>query len=75
MFGGRGKPARFKKNDVVKLNERAPYSHLRLGEVGVVLRVYADLEPSYEIEFVDGRGATLDRLVVKDEFLSGLDER
>lgn len=73
FFGGRGS-AKFKKNDLVKLEEGAPYAHLLPGTIGVVAEAYGGESPSYEIEFIDASGATLDRLVVKEVHLSRIDD-
>ncbi len=72
FFGGRS--TKFKRHDVVRLEEGAPYGSLQAGAVGVVIAVHPGDRPSYEVEFVDARGVTLDRLVVEEAHLSGVDD-
>ena len=69
FFGG-GKPTRFKKNDLVELSVSGIYPNLPAGSIGMVTRVLAEDGPSYEVEFIDARGATLDRLTVQETHLS-----
>lgn len=73
FFGG-GRSSKFKQSDLVKLNEGTPYANLQAGTVGVVCAVYSGPDPSYEVEFIDPRGGTLDRLVVKEAHLSAVDD-
>ena len=72
FFGGRS--TKFKRHDVVRLEEGAPYGSLQAGAIGVVISVHPGERPSYEVEFVDARGVTLDRLVVEEVHLSGVDD-
>ena len=68
FFGG--SRARFRKNDVVQLEEGTPHANLPAGSIGVVISVYADEKPSYEVEILGATGAVLDRTVVKEAHLS-----
>ena len=74
FFGGGGSRARFKKNDVVQLEEGAPHANLPAGSIGLVMSVYADEKPSYEVEFLSATGAVLDRTVVKEARLSPVED-
>ena len=67
FFGGGTK---FKQSDVVKLREGAPFEHLQTGQVGVVIKVRKGDDTSYEVEFLDSRGGVLDRVFVKEVYLS-----
>lgn len=46
------------EHGVVVLTRDLPDSHLRTGDVGAVVHVYAEGE-AYEVEFVTGSGRTL----------------
>ena len=70
FFGGGGK---FKKNDVVKLKEGAPFESPKPGSVGIIANTQRGDEPSYEVEFINSRGAVTERLVVKEVYLSPME--
>jgi len=71
FFGGRS--TKYRQNDLVKLGDSAPYSHISAGMVGVVMGVYVGPDTSYDVEFLDARGGVLDRMVVKEVHLLDVD--
>ena len=47
----------FKEYDCFRLTK--PFEEIPVGTRGVVLMVFADAQPEYEVEFPDGKGGNL----------------
>jgi hypothetical protein len=60
--------------DRVILNEDLPKSHLRAGDVGVVVMIHGDHE-GYEVEFFTLTGETLDVVTVDARQVRPISER
>lgn len=49
----------FSEYDCFRLAKSIPSESIPLGTIGVVLMVFDDAEPAYEVEFSDGKGGNL----------------
>jgi Domain of unknown function (DUF4926) len=49
----------FNEYDCFRLAKPIPSEAIPLGTIGVVLMVFDDAEPAYEVEFSDGKGGNL----------------
>lgn len=55
--------------DVVSLVEDIPEEELKSGMIGVVIDIYTDPSPAYEVEFCDDGGKTIAQLALPCEML------
>lgn len=55
--------------DVVLLVEDIPEEKLKSGMIGVVIDIYTDPSPAYEVEFCDGDGKTIAQLALPSKML------
>jgi hypothetical protein len=59
----------FKEYDVVRLREPLPDSNMPIGSRGIVLIVYDEPHPAYDVEFIDGASTSLGVFTVQERYL------
>ena len=55
--------------DCVRLRRALPDAKIPVGSKGVVLMVYKEPQPGYEVEFFDGSGNSLMNFSVEEDYV------
>jgi hypothetical protein len=61
--------AKYDLFEVVRLTKSIPEEGLNAGAIGAIVMIYAGLRISYEVEFVDAQGKTLNQVVLAEDFI------